>query len=146
MREAIHHIRAKIYTALNGNITLDGNNVPIYNRVPMDASYPYIWIYSLSTDEVDQNAEKFNMECVTRIECVTRFDSDVGGDLDANLLVNSVVSLLRTRSAGYFDLSANNFSVYTSTVESINYIQEDESDHTYFRGIIELSNRVEQIS
>ena len=146
MREAIHHIRAKIYTALNGNVTLNSATVPVFNRVPMDATYPYIWIYSLSTNEVDQNAEKFNMECVTRIECVTRFGVDVGGDLDANLLVNSVVSFLRTRSAGYFDLSASNFSVYTSTVESINYIQEDESDHTYFRGIIELSNRVEQVS
>jgi hypothetical protein len=146
MNEAIHHIRAKIYTVLNGNVTLNSASVPVYNRVPIDANYPYIWIYSLSTNEIDQNATKYNLECITRIECVTRFDSDVGGDLDANLLVNSVVSLLRTRSSGYFNLTSNDFKVYTSTVESINYVQEDERDHTYFRGVIELSNRVEQTS
>lgn len=146
MNEAIHHIRQKIYNALNSNITLNSATVPVYNRVPTNSAYPYIWIYSLSTNEVDQNASKYNLECITRIECVTRFNGDQGGDLDSNRLVNSVVSLLRTRSAGYFDLSSSNFKVYTSTVESINYIQEDAEDHTYFRGIIELSNRVEQTS
>ncbi len=144
MNEAIHHIRAKIFTVLNGNITLNGSNVDVYNRVPSNASHPYIWIYSLSTNEVNQNASKFNLECITRIECTTRFDADTGGDLDSNLLVNSVVSLLRTRSAGYFDLSSSNFKVYTSEVVSINYLQDDAGDHTYIKGIIELSNKVEQ--
>ena len=146
MNEAIHHIRQKIYNALNGNINLGGSSVPVYNRVPTNSNFPYIWIYSLSTNEVDQNASKYNLECITRIECVTRFDGDVGGDLNSNLLVSSVVSLLRTRSSGYFNLSASGFKVYTSTVASINYVQEDENDHTYFKGIIELSNKVEQIS
>jgi hypothetical protein len=146
MNEAIHHIRQKIYTALNGNVSLSGSNVPVYNRVPTNSAFPYIWIYSLSTNEIDQNASKYNSECITRIECITRFDGDQGGDLNSNLLVNSVVSLLRTRSSGYFNLSASGFKVYTSTVASINYVQEDENDHSYFKGIIELSNRVEQTS
>jgi hypothetical protein len=36
--------------------------------------------------------------------------------------------------------------VYTSQNEGIQYIEQDLSDHTYFRAIIELSNRVEQIT
>ena len=145
MNEAIHYLRAKIYTALNGNVSLNGDNVPVYNRVPTLASHPYIWIYSLSTNDVDINQDDYIIECITRIECVTRFDSDVGGDLDANLLVNSVVSLL-VKKNNFFDLSANDFSVYTSKLESVNYVQEDESDHTYFRGIVEISNRVQKTS
>ena len=57
MREAMHHIRKRIYTALNGNITLNSASVPVYNRVPTNASHPYIWIYSLSTSEVDQKCK-----------------------------------------------------------------------------------------
>lgn len=146
MREAIHHIRKKIYNLLNGSVTLRSADVPVYNRIPTNSAYPYIRIYSVSTNEVDQNASNYNLECITRIECVTRFNGDQGGDLDANLLINSCLSLLRTRSAGYFDLTSDGFKVYTSTVESVNYVQEDEDDHTYFMGIIELSNRVEQTS
>lgn len=144
MNEAIHYIRKKLYTVLNGNISLNGSDVSIYNRVPETASYPYIWIYSVSTNEIDQNQTTYNMECITRIECVTRFDSDVGGDLDANKLVNSCLSLLRTRASGYPDLTSDGFTIYTQTIESVNYVQEDEDDHTYFRGIIEISNRVQQ--
>lgn len=146
MNEPIHHIRAKIYSALNGNISLNGSDIEVYNRVPSNALHPYIWIYSLSTNEVNQNSSKYNLECITRIECTTRFNADTGGDLDANSLVNSVVSLLRTRSAGYFDLSSSNFKVYTSEIVSINYLQEDAEDHTYIKGVIELSNKVEQTS
>ena len=144
MNEAIHHIRKKIYNLLNSGVTLRSADVPVYNRVPTNSTYPYIRIYSVSTNEVDQNASNYNLQCITRIECVTRFRGDQGGDLDANLLVNSCLSLLRTRSAGYFDLTSDGFKVYTSTVESVNYVQEDEDDHTYFMGIIELSNKVEQ--
>jgi hypothetical protein len=144
MNEALHHIRKKIYNLLDGGVTLRSESVPVYNRVPTNSAYPYIRIYSVSTNEIDQNASNFNLQCITRIECVTRFNGDQGGDLDANLLVNSCLSLLRTRSAGYFDLTSDGFKVYTSTVESVNYVQEDENDHTYFMGIIELSNRVEQ--
>jgi len=52
---------------------------------------------------------------------------------------------LRTRSAGYFDLSAVGFKVYTSVNEGVTYLQDDLSDRTYFRAVIELSNRVEQV-
>jgi len=145
MNEAMHHIRKKIYNLLDGGVSLGGSDVPVYNRVPTNAAHPYIWIYSVSTNEIDQNATSYNMECITRIECVTRFSGDQGGDLNANQLVNSCLSLLRTRSSGYFNLTSDGFSVYTSTVESVNYLQEDAEDNTYFKGIIELSNRVEQI-
>ena len=67
MNEAMHHIRAKIYTALNGNITLNSSTVSVFNRVPTNNASPYIWIYSLSTNEIDQNNSSYNMECITRI-------------------------------------------------------------------------------
>tara|TARA_R100000426_G_scaffold47140_2_gene35219 strand:- start:136 stop:576 length:441 start_codon:yes stop_codon:yes gene_type:complete len=146
MKEAMHHIREKIFASLNNNITLNSANVPIFNRVPTNAGTPYIWVYSVSTNEVDQNASKFCLEIVTRVECVTRFDGDVGGDLDANKLVNDCLVLLRTRSSGYYDLSSKGFSIYTNVLDGVTYEQIDRDDHTYFIGIIELATRVEQTS
>lgn len=145
MREVIHRIRKAIIDALTGNVELRGSTIPIYGRVPSDATYPFVRIYSVSNDEIDQNQTSYNMEVITRIEVVTRFESDSGGELDCNLIVDECLSLLRTRSAGYFDLTQQGFNVYTSVNEGIKYLEDDFSDHTYFRAIIELSNRVEQI-
>ena len=145
MLEAIHYVRKAIIAKLNGNVIIDGSNVPIYGRVPTNASYPFIRVYSLSNDEADQNQTSFTTETITRVECVTRFASDDGGELDSNLMVSKCLELLRTRSANYIDLSANGFNVYTSVNEGVKYLQDDLSDFTYFRAIIEISNKIEQI-
>lgn len=145
MLEAIHYVRKAIIAKLNGNVIIDGSNVPIYGRVPTNASYPFIRVYSLSNDETDQNQTSFTTETITRVECVTRFASDDGGELDSNLMVSKCLELLRTRSANYIDLSANGFNVYTSVNEGVKYLQDDLSDFTYFRAIIEISNKIEQI-
>lgn len=145
MLEAIHYVRKAIIAKLNDNITIDGSIVPIYGRVPTNASYPFIRVYSLSNDETDQNQTSFTTETITRVECVTRFSSDDGGELHSNLMVSKCLELLRTRSANYIDLSANGFNVYTSVNEGVKYLQDDLSDFTYFRAIIEISNKIEQI-
>lgn len=145
MNEALHHIRKAIISALSGQISINGSNVPIYNRVPESASEPFVKVYSVSNSEVDQNRSSFNSVCITRVEVVTAFDGDAGGELQCNQIVDSVLNLLRKRSADYFDLSANNFKVYTSINEGVTYFEDDLSDKTYFRAIIELSNRVQKI-
>ena len=55
MLEAIHYVRKAILAKLNGNVTINSSTVPIYNRVPTNASYPYISLYSVSNDQTDQN-------------------------------------------------------------------------------------------
>ena len=145
MLEAIHYVRKAIIAKLNGNVLIKDAAVPIYNRVPTNATYPFIRVYSVSNDETDQNQSSFTMETITRIECVTRFVSDSGGELDSNLMVSQCLKQLRTRSANYIDLTSNGFNVYTSVNEGVRYLQDDLSDFTYFRAIIELSNKIEQI-
>jgi hypothetical protein len=82
---------------------------------------------------------------MTRIEVVTAFTSDDGGELQSNQIVSEVLRLIRTRSAGYYDLSSDNFKVYTCTNENTTYFEDDLQDKTYFRAIVEISNRVEKI-
>jgi len=145
MLESIHFVRKAIIAKLNGNVIIDGQAVPIYNRIPTDATYPLIRVYSLSNTETDQNQTSYNMETITRIECITRFYSDDGGELDCNLMVSKCLELLRTRSANYIDLTSDGFNVYTSVNDGVTYLQDDLKDHSYFRAIIELSNKIEEI-
>lgn len=143
MLEAIHEVRKKIIQKLTNNVTIDSENVPVYGRVPNDADFPYIRVYSVSNNEVDQNRTSYNMETITRIECVTRYIADNGGELDVNSMVSQCLERLRTRSSDYINLTPN-FTVYTSENAGVTYLEEDMSDHTYYRGIIELSNRITQ--
>ena len=145
MIEAIHFIRKAIITRLTNAITSNGVTVPIYNRVPNDASEPYIRVYSVDSTEVDQNSDAFMLECTTRIEVVTSFVGDDGGELQANQIASDILTLIRTRSGSYFDLSADGFNVYTCTNQGTSYLYEDGVEKTYFRAILTISNRIEQI-
>jgi len=145
MKEVIHEVRKALIGKLNGNITLNGATVPIFNRLPSSATYPLIRIYSVSNDEVDQNRTSYITEVITRLEVITRFSGDSGGELDSNLITDQILQLVRTRSVDYIDLSSDNLSAFTSTVAGINYLTEDGDDYTYFRTIIELSNKIEQL-
>lgn len=145
MKEVIHRVRKALLDKLNGNVTLRGATVPIYNRIPSNATYPFIRIYSVSNDEVDQNRTSYITETITRLEVITRFSGDSGGELDSNLITDAILQIVRTRSADYINIDDEGFNVFTSTVAGINYLTEDSDDFTYFRTIIELSNRIEQI-
>ena len=145
MKDPIKYIRQAMINALNGSISYNGANVPVYGRVPSSASEPYIKIYSVQTNEADQNADEFITETLTRIEVITAFDSDSGGELEVNTIVNDILVIIRTRSSGYFDLSSNDFHVYTCVNEGVTYLEDDRNDKTYFTSIIDISNRVLQV-
>lgn len=145
MNEALHHIRKKYFDLLNNTITSNGATVPAYNKVPSDASEPFIKIYSVGATEIDQNKDSYNLECTTRIEVVTGFDGDSGGELDANRIVDSVLNTIRKRSTDYIDLSSESFSVYTTVINSVSYLEDDLIDKSYFRAIIEVLNRVKKL-
>ncbi|QDP63502.1 MAG: hypothetical protein Tp139SUR460282_37 [Prokaryotic dsDNA virus sp.] len=145
MKDATRFIRLKAITALSGNVSHGGSNVPVYNRVPSDATYPYIRIYSVSTSQIDDNQTKYNADIITRVEVVTRFSADSGGDLTMNDIMDDCLQLLISKNSSAFDLSANNFKVYSTTNESLRYLQEDLNDHTYFRAILEMSNKVAEV-
>tara|TARA_Y100001937_G_scaffold120083_1_gene176746 strand:- start:1500 stop:1937 length:438 start_codon:yes stop_codon:yes gene_type:complete len=145
MKEPAHFVRRGLFNVLNGNITYDGSNVPVYNTVPDDTSFPYIIIYSVSTNQIEDNRTNYIADVSTRIEVVTRFASGDGGQLQANQIINSISQLVILKS-GLLNLTSDNFNVYSQVNEGITYLTEDEPDNTYYRGIISLSIKLEQTS
>jgi len=43
------------------------------------------------------------------------------------------------------NLNSDGFNVYSQVNEGITYLTEDAPDHTYYRGVISLSVKLEQI-
>lgn len=145
MKEVQHHIRKAFIDRLNGSITYRGDNVPVYNKVPSNQTEPFIKVSSVNTIEIDQNQTKYNTQAITRVEVFTSFNGDDGGDLQVNSIVNDIVVLLRTRSSGYIDLSANNFNVYGIEIDGVDYTEEYQEDKTYHIGVIDVITKVEQV-
>jgi len=145
MKEPIHFIRKAIIDRLTGQVSINGNIVPIYNQVPSSTTYPFIRVYSVNSDETDFNAGSYITETITRIEVSTRFQGDSGGELDSNLIINQILELIRTRSAGYFDLSSDGFNVFTCIKENCTYLSDVDVDYTYYRAILEISNKIQQV-
>ena len=145
MNEVLHHIRKAFLDRLTDNLSVGGIDVSVYNVIPRNASYPLVRMYSVANNEVDLNRSAFNLEAQVRLEVITRFDGNSGGELQANQIVDSILNQIRTRSAGYIDLSAQGFNVYTITNEGVNYLQDDFDDHTYYRAIININVKAEKI-
>jgi hypothetical protein len=144
MKDASHIIRKKVYDALNGNITLNSQNVPIYNVVPSSANEPYILISSISNLIFDNIKDTYLNNIQTQIEIVTAFDTNTGGQLDANLAMNQITQELISRNT-FFDLSSDDFNCISAQNDGITYITEDTETQTIYRGILTFSNLVEQL-
>ena len=144
MKDASHFVRKSVYEALNGNVTLDSANVPVYNVVPSSATSPYILITSLQNNIVQNIKDTFLMQVQTQIDVVTSFDTNTGGQLNANLIMNQITNLLVSRNS-FFDLSSNNFKCVSSQNDGIAYVTDDTDTETIFRAILTLTNDVEQL-
>lgn len=144
MKDASHFVRKSVYEALNGNVTLDSSNVPVYNVVPSSATSPYILITSLQNNIVQNIKDTFLMQVQTQIDVVTSFDTNTGGQLNANLIMNQITNLLVSRNS-FFDLSSNNFKCVSSQNDGIAYVTDDTDTETIFRAILTLTNDVEQL-
>jgi hypothetical protein len=143
MKDPAQYVRRGLYNVLNGNITYNGSNVPIYNTVPVNASYPYIIIYSVTTNQIEDNRDNYIADVSTRLEVVTRFAGSDGGQLQANEIINSISQLVVLKS-GLLNLNSDGFNIYSQVNEGITYLTEDAPDHTYYRGILSLSVKLEQ--
>jgi len=145
MKDPNYSVRKAIYSRLNGNISYNAVNVPVYNRVEDAATYPYILLISDQATETDQNRSDYNNDALVNIEVVTRFDSDDGGQKVANLIMNDITVLMRTRTSGYLDLSSDGFKCYGTVSEGINHLEESLSDHYYFRSILTMRFKVNEL-
>ena len=144
MKDASRFIRKEVYSALNGNITLNSSNVPVYNVVPSSATDPYILITSISNIIADDIKDAYLNQILTQVEIVTAFDTNTGGQLDANLAMNQITELLVSRNT-FFNLSSDNFKCISAQNDGITYITEDTDTQTIYRGVLTFSNLVEQL-
>lgn len=145
MNEVAHHLRKAIIDRLTGNVTVGGSAISIVNRVGSSINEPFVKVTTVSANEIDQNAGSFNIQIVIRFDVITSFDGDDGGELTANQIVDQILNQVRTRSSTYMDLSANDFNIYATEVDSISYDQNYSNDKTYFNAVVDVVFRIQNL-
>ena len=146
MKFAGHIVRKGLIAKLKNQIFYNNSFVPVYGRVPDNATYPYIKVNDTAVNEVDFNQSSFMQTVSSTIEVVTRFSSDAGGFGQADQIANLVLQVVRTRSSGYMDLTDDGFNVYTQTLGFTAHVHEADKDYYYYRTIISLDVRVQELA
>lgn len=146
MRYAGHFVRKGILAKLVNSVDIGSGAIPVYGRVPDSTTYPYAIVRTEGLNEIDQNRDSYTSTVTTVIEVVTRYPTDDGGQLSANEYMNKILTLIRTRSSSYMDLSGDGFNVYGQEIESIDNVEENYSDYYYYRCILNLGVKVQQVA
>lgn len=128
MRDTILPLRTAYFSALNGNLTLNGQNVSVYNDVPEDATYPYVILSSQDSASFLNTKACDNTEDYVLIDIVTGFVKG-GGNKDADLIASQVLNIVPS-------IQLEEFQNVKTTKVSDATLQEVTSSHKIFRRLI----------
>ena len=143
MVEIVHEVRKKLIEKIDGNVTYNSSDVPVYNFTPKNQATPFIRIYTIDTNEINFNISTYILEVNIRIDVVTSFDGDGGGELQANQIMSQVLTQTRTRTSGYIDLSSNSANVISVINNGVRYVEQYEKDKSYVIANLDLQFKIE---
>ncbi len=129
------------YSALNGQITYSGSNVPVYDVVPPDRTYPYIVLGSLNVLEDSFNNDTRIVTCIFDVDVVTGFDGSFGGKSQGYDISDSVVNAIRKTPGNYLSLSG--FQMITAVLESSVMIQQFTETHVLYINKLRFRHKIQ---
>lgn len=141
MKDPALAIRSAYLTSLNGSITLNAANVPVYDRVPNNATEPYVVIADQTETGDSQKGQCYGVDTTILLDIVTRFKSG-GGKRDADIISNQI---LQKVTLNYPD-TLPEFKIYHITLENANYLESIEDTSYVVRKLLRLRNFVQQFN
>jgi len=142
MKDVGFAIRKAYYSKLNGAVSLNASNVPVYDNVPDSANYPYIQVSNVSVVD-NSTKDNFNSNCVVTVQVFTGTDGTNYSKADADNITNQVMGLLINRSS--LPDASPDFKVITNSLESTTYIESQFDGFYEVRKVIRIRNIVEQL-
>jgi hypothetical protein len=142
MKDPGYSLRKAYFSKLNGYITLNSNDVKVYDNVPNYAEYPYVQIANISTSD-ESTKDNFNTNCVVTIQVYTGTNGYSYSKKDADDISNQVLQLLISKTSKP-DASPD-FSIITAQLESSTYLETQYDGFFEVRKIIRIRNIIEQL-
>ncbi len=139
--DPILNLRTVLYTALSGNVTLSGDTIEVYDRVPNTQTTDFIHFDEFRITNVD-NHQHYIYEVEAEIEVVTFFQNIEGGKKRAEQIANILLPLI-TSKTGVLSLGAGWNLVLSKYLRS-NYIDEELEFNYVVRKFIVIQFVIQQ--
>lgn len=135
-------LQTAYFTALNGQLSVGGSNVPVFDVVPPDTDYPYVVLTGQNVIETNFNTDKRITEIVTDVDVVTGFDGSFGGKKQMFDISDQVIGIIRKVPGSY--LSLQGFTMLTSTLDSTVSIQEQSETNVLFINRLRFRHKIQE--
>lgn len=141
MKNPFKYLIPAYYSALNGNISLNGSILPVYDGMAApNADSSFIMIGERTSSQIDAKCG-FTSECFVLIDIVLKGYGY--GFKDSEEAADQVLQRINS------DLNpspTSSFQVVTTSVQSINNLSSINSSDNVFRTLIRFRNIVTQIA
>lgn len=140
MKDAGFEVRAAYFTALNGNLTaLNSSNVPVYDDVPNNASYPYVKLSEQTQSQEDLSKDCTSLNTTTLIDIVTGFIQG-GGKKESDNLANQILQIVHPL------ISVSGYQSFATVLEASNTLEEKTDTHKIYRRLLRFRNIIHELS
>ena len=141
MKDPRKAIRSAYRTALS-SLTYNGSSVPVYDKVPQNASYPYVHIAEQTTLDLSDKTS-YGQDVTVLLDIVTGFTPNIGGKSPSDDIANEILQVIHIRGTN-IDLSGNNFNCVTTMLESDTSLEELEENYHIYRRLLRFRHHIEQ--
>lgn len=133
-------LQTAYFTLLNGNLTYNSVNVPVYDRVPDNAVYPHVVLgHYTSTDDSDKSSFGENMTVTLHV--VDRYINSSGSRKAINSVTGQIKQIIRVRPV---PISIAGFNVGTSYIDNESSNEEITDTYLYIYNNIRFRHLIEQ--
>lgn len=132
-------IRTAYYTALNGNVTYNGNDVPVFDAyaIPDGVTYPYILLSSQTSNQLRiKRCKRYNASIL--IDIVTGSTDPIGRS-DAEDIAEQIENIVNPDTFLDPDLSAYGYQIGNTTREGDNDLSDKNNIYYVYRKLLTYS-------
>lgn len=145
-------LKGAYWQLLNGNLSLHGENVPVFDQIiPDSITQPYVIISNIIINAIPETTNtNWMFRATVLLDIVTAYAGGFGGTTDASLLVNSIMNIIlpgNVQTARPLEnLLMPNFKVITTTLQSITALDNMNETSRIVRRLVRFNHLAEQIT
>jgi hypothetical protein len=135
-------LRTGYFSALNGNVTYNGNPVKVYDTfaLPEDAGYPYILLSSQTSQQRGIKTSKV-YDATILIDIVTGEDRPIGR-MPAEQIAEQVENIINTTN---IDITANGYAIGSTNRESDTDLGNKNDMYYIFRKLMSYRHIINKL-
>lgn len=146
MKDASKTIRTAYFNALNNVVTLNSVGVPLYDQVPSDSKYPYMYVSDFTATE-DTTKDFFGQNVTITLVVAMKYPANFGGQSDIDTIASQVSAIVRGTITTSQPLSFTpDFQNVITQLDQSNFFKQEVADGIVFYRTLKFRHRISQLT